>query len=346
MGEGPLDRYLREFGFSEKEIAVYRTVLDLGEAKPSEIASAADVSNRYAYEVGERLERRGFLVVHDHLTPTIIRARPPAEVIDGLEAELAGLGPVLHERYQAPDQGQVEVQVIKTRNTLQRRMRELIDSAEREVDLAMPPAVIDDVAEELVDARERGVLVIMVIGDEGEAPDVGDLADVARIGQFGQTGLLSIDMSTTVVASETMLTRTNTPERAIACFDDRLSRLICSGFTGNIWMLANEHHCTDPRALPATFEYFRTGVLHAALHRRAGADLSATVRGYRSSSGDSVTLDGEVTAVKQSLIDPATSDFPGEHGLAIETSDGPVSVGGAKAVLEDVRAEELTLRRG
>lgn len=53
---------LKEFGFKEKEAAVYLGLLELGEAKAHEISLKARVSRPTTYEVLEKLKEDGFVV--------------------------------------------------------------------------------------------------------------------------------------------------------------------------------------------------------------------------------------------------------------------------------------------
>lgn len=53
---------LKEFGFKEKEAAVYLGLLELGEAKVHDIARKAKISRPTTYEILEKLAEGGFVV--------------------------------------------------------------------------------------------------------------------------------------------------------------------------------------------------------------------------------------------------------------------------------------------
>lgn len=341
-----LGHRLRDFGFSEKEVAVYRAVLELGEAKPSEIASAADVSTRYAYEVGEKLEERGFVTVHDQVTPTTMRAVPPGESIRRLTEELAALEPALRERYEAPSENTLEVELIKTTSALRKRMRELTAAAKERIVLAIPPAGLEHLEADLRAARERGVFVLLILVHTEKTVDVSELADVARIDADITTGLLGIDQAKTVVMTADMVARTNTDDRAISCSDERIARLMFSGFMGDMWLMADEYYRAEPVELPATFECFWSAVLHTTLHLQGGGSINADVTGTATDGDAPIEISGAVLEVKQTLLDPVTSDFPGEQAIVVDAASDTYSVGGTQAFREDIRASELTLRAG
>lgn len=344
MGERSLSSRLQAFGFSEKEAAVYEAVLAFGEAKASEVASAADVSTRYAYEVAESLEDRGFLRVHDYETPTTMEALPPEEVIADLTADLTDLKPVLRDRYDSPSEEPQDVEVMRTRITLTKRIRSLIDTAESELALSLPVGALEDFADDLRAARERGVLVMLIVTHYETPPDVSDIADLVRIEEYSKTSVVAADARAAMVMTANMLMQTNTDDFALACYDSRIGRLGFSGFIGNVWLRADEYHIADPVDLPATFDHIRHAVLHATLHRRAGTDLTVDVEGRWVDANEPVSIEGRLIDTTQGLIEPRSASFPSEMSLRLETEQGEVTVGGWDAYLEDIEMRTITIR--
>jgi hypothetical protein len=111
------------------------------------------------------------------------------------------------------------------------------------------------------------------------------------------------------------------------------------------WNLGTEVYVADPRPLPATYEEFQRGVIHATLALRAGRPIEATAVGRHVRTDDSVTVSGRVINAKQSYIYPISTDIPGQNALVLETQDGNhLSLGGNGAFVEDIEVAELTLR--
>lgn len=77
--DGMLREELGEFGFSDKEIDVYLTLLSQGEATTGTISDGANVTQQAVYTITDRLEDRGLVRVNDHASPKTIRAIPPEE---------------------------------------------------------------------------------------------------------------------------------------------------------------------------------------------------------------------------------------------------------------------------
>lgn len=343
MKERRLHHLLRRFGCSEKEAAVYAAVLELGEAKPSELASAADVSTRYAYEVGERLESRGFVRVDDHRTPTTVVALPPEAVVSELNADLVSLEPLLHERYEEPATQHREVQVIKTSITLKTRIRDLIDGADAEVAFALPATVVGEFEEELVAARDRGVLVLLLVTGPYDPPPVSDLADVVRVDLYGSPCMLSVDEHASVVMSPDMLERSNSEDIAVATFDDRVCRLLSGGFLGHAWQRAEEHHVTARADLPASYRHFRHAVLQAAIHDRQGTPMTVEVEGQWVGEGTPAVIAGRLAGIVQSVIEPPVGETPTALALEVDDGDRTLTVGAPKSAREDVACSGVTL---
>ncbi|MFC7082485.1 TrmB family transcriptional regulator [Halorussus caseinilyticus] len=346
MDDPTLSRLLREFGLSDKEIDTYLTILDHGEAKASVIADDAGVSKRYVYSVSEDLEERGFVSVNDHAVPTTIRAVPPEQVVDSLTQNVERMGPALESRYSRATPESDEFEVIKARVTVLKRITALIREADEEVALSLPHDHLSEVADELRDAVERGVLVLLVVTGASPGDDLAldGLATVARAWEEPTPTMITADRTHSLVAPPQMIARSNSGERAIAFTQPQLAPVIVGSFFGNYWPMAEEVYVADPHDLPETYADFRQAVLQATLHLRAGTDLVATVRGRRLNTEDGPDqLEGRVVAVRQGLVEPANNSFPVEAALVVETGAGRYSVGGDGAFVEDYEAEEVLL---
>ncbi|AUX09031.1 TrmB family transcriptional regulator [Halalkaliarchaeum desulfuricum] len=353
MDESTLVDLLGRFGFSDKEIDTYLTLLAHGEATASQIADAAGVSKRYVYSVGETLEKRGFAEVNDHVVPTVIRAKPPEEVIENLQSDVEAMRPGLTERYAEVEPTAEQFEVVKSRVTVLKRIRTLIDEAETELVLSLPLSYLPDVREELSDAVDRGVLVLLIASDVDDPseladtlPELGEIASVTRTWSEPMPTMLAVDSRIGVLAPMEMLVRSNSDRQAIVFTQEQLGPVIVGSFLGNYWPVAEEVAVVDPAPLPRTFSDFRHAVLQATRHLRAGTDLRASVEGRTTADDEPTSIEGRVVDVTQGLIVPANNEFPVEHSLTLETEDGTVTVGGPGAFVEDVEASDVTLLTG
>jgi sugar-specific transcriptional regulator TrmB len=342
MDDRTLNDLLRRFGLSDKEIDTYLSLLEHGEAKASTIADAAGVSKRYVYSVSESLADRGFVEVNDHVVPTTIRANPPDEVIDRLRSDVDAIRPGLEERFSRVEPRAEQFEVIKSRVTVVKRIRSLLNDAESEVTLSITAKHFPEIRESLAAAVDRGVLVLLVVSDAGEDLDVGALdgvASVVRTWSEAMPTLLTVDSAAGVVAPPELLRRSDTDRQAIRFSQKQLAPVIVGSFLGNYWPAATEVATAEPAALPAEYANFRHTVLQVTLHRRAGAAPRVTVAGRWTESDEAAELVGEVVEAKQGMVEPTNNEFPVQHSLVVETDEGPVTVGGKGAFVEDVEAE-------
>jgi sugar-specific transcriptional regulator TrmB len=350
MDESEIVDQLRQFGFSEKEVDTYITILGQGEAKAATIAENAGVSKRYVYSISETLEERGFVEVNDHIVPTTIRANPPGEVISQLTDELKSMQPGLESRFNRATQPTQQFEVVKSRVTVLKRIQQLLTGATEEVTLSVPESLLPELEDVLSTTIERGVPVLLLVSSEQPTADltnrVADIASVVRVwGELAPT-LLTVDRRQGLVAPNEMLVKSNTGKQAIVIDQEQLAPIFAGSFLGNYWPMANEVYVTEPAPLPHSYDGFRHAVLQAELHNRADQPLKAHIEAQPTDSkNDYREIEGRIVEIKQGLTQPVTNSFPVENALVIETDDTKerVSVGGSGAFIEDYETREITL---
>lgn len=350
MDESEIAGRLRQFGFSEKEIDTYFTILGHGEAKAATIAENAGVSKRYVYSISETLEERGFVEVNDHIVPTTIRANPPNSVIAQLTEELRAIQPGLESRFNRTTQPTQQFEVVKSRVTVLKRVQRLLSAASEEVTLSVPASLLPEIQDELQATIDRGVLVLLLVTCEqqDDLPDrIAEMASAVRVWQEFAPMLLTVDRQQGIVAPNEMLMKSNTGKQAIVVAQQQLVPVFVGSFLGNYWPMANEVYVTEPASLPQHHDGFRHAVLQAELHRRSGQSLAARIEARPIDSDDDYhDVNGPIVDIRQSLTQPATNSFPVENTLVVETDDGRVSIGGSGAFIEDYEANEITLTSG
>ena len=346
MDDATLRSQLRRFGFSEKEVDTYLTLLEHGEAKASTIADGAGVSKRYVYSVSETLADRGFVEVDDHAVPTKIRAIPPETVVDQLVTDAEAIGPALEARHTRAEPAAEQFEVIKSRVTVLKRIRSLITEAETELTLSVPMSQLDELAADLREARDRGVLVVLLVTETTEPPaDVEALASVSRMWREPMPAMVAADRRLGLVAPAEMLTSAHSETQAVVFAHPQLGPVISGSFFGNYWPVGTEIAVADPAALPLTAEDFWSVIFQATLWLRTDTDLVAKIEGRWTDSREPAELTCRVVDVIQGLVEPTNNQFPVEHSLTIECDDHRHTVGGEGAFIEDIEARRVTLCR-
>ena len=344
MDDATLRANLRRFGLSEKEVDTYLTLLEYGEATASTIADVAGVSKRYVYSVSETLADRGFVEVTDHVVPTTIHALPPETVIDELVRDAKSMQPALEARYTRTEPSADHFEIVKSRVTVLKRIRAFIDDADEELTLSIPLAVIDEVDDALQAARDRGVLVVLLVSGTVELPpELTHLASVTRVWSETMTAMLTVDRRVGVIAPIEMVASAHSDTQAIVFAQEHLGPVVVASFFGNYWPVGREAAVTDPVELPVTAENFWHIIFQATLWLRADADLRATIEGRTTADNERVDIDCRIVDVTQGLIEPTNNSFPVEHSLTVEADGQTYTVGGYGAFLEDIEADRVTL---
>lgn len=342
---GSLVEQLRRFGFSETEAETYRAVLELGQAGVGTVADRAGLSKGYAYEVLDELAERGVVVVDDHLTPTQVRAVDPDETVADFEAELDRLGETLAAHYSHTDPDHPAVEVVKSRQAMDRRLRRAVERATDSVYLTVPAPVIERLSGPLTDAVDRGVFVTLLVGDcpPGDAADlVRGRATVARAWDAQFPFAVAADTGVAMTGDRGLLYGEHDPEEFGLVVRNSSKLASAVGALGaSFWTNAGEAHVAEPADLPSRYDHFQAAVVDATLHRRAGREVVAVAETI---GDDAVT--GRVVGTRQSLVEPQTADFPTENTLVVRTEAGEVTVGGPGAFVEDYTATGVTLREG
>ncbi|MFB6140967.1 MAG: TrmB family transcriptional regulator [Halosimplex sp.] len=341
--DAALRQQLRVFGLSDNEINTYFALLERGEATASAVAEDAGVTQRTVYNIVERLAERELVRVNDHVSPTTIRALPPSEAMAEIEDRIDAMTPALEERYSATQPRTSEIEMAKSRRKALKQLRRDLAGAEFEILAAVPADVVPEIESELRVARERGVFVLLLVGETGGAPDAaeryGDLATAVRCWDGEMAFAYAVDDERAMIGSPEVFDGAYFEEGVVWVSEWGLTGAVVATFLGAYWPFPEEVSVADPVDLPASFDWFRAATFTARRHVDAGADLRADIE---TRSGTRVA--GRVVEVRQALVDPPTNDFTLENSLVIETGDGTVSVGGPGGYLEDYRFESLQLR--
>lgn len=343
LDEETLREELSVFGLSDTEIDTYLALLPRGEATTRVIAEDADVTQRAVYGIAERLERRGLVRVKDHASPTTISAIPPGEAMENLSERLESITPSLKKRFEDTTAEAPEIQIIRSRDTALKRLRSAISEAKTEAFVAVPAHVYPDVEPELRAAVERGVLTFVLIGgidqSDGEARDLTGVADVVRCWDAQLPVVYIVNGESAMIGDSEVLAAQHNEAEAVTVSQKHLTGSVLGMFLSAYWPASEIEYVTEPTALPASFDWFRTAVFHGFLHRQAGHDLWADVETV---SGEKKS--GKVCDVRQAFVEPVTNKYTLEMSITLETTDGTVSFGGPGSFIEDYQGKRITLR--
>jgi sugar-specific transcriptional regulator TrmB len=335
-----LERVGEQFTLGEYEIEAYLAVLEHGELTASGIAETTDVPQPRVYDTVRSLADRGLVELRES-RPMKVVAVDPTEAFGDIEESLAELVATLESRYTAPARDTEAVSLVKSRATVLRHLEEVIADAEYELLLSLTPDLLRRYREELAARVEAGVSVELLVTPaermpDPEAFDYGAVATEARARRGITTPVLAVaDGAYSVYTTQDALREDR--DRYGVIFNRSALGFLVSGFFGTVlWTTAREIAAVHGSpAFPRTYASIRRAVKD--LHEADG-DLHARVEGRVVETGTPTVVEGPVTDVE---YDPSEE----VAAFTVGTDEGPVTVGGRVAALEDVEAHEIEVRR-
>ena len=336
-----MERVGERFNLGEYEIEAYLAVLEQGELTASEIAEQTDIPQPRVYDTVRSLADRGLVELRES-RPMKIVAVDPTDAFGDIRESLASRVDELEARYTAPARDTEAVSLVKSRSTILRYVEEIIETAEYELTLSLTPDLLRRFAEQLGNARDRGIGVELLVTPAERAPhpnefDYRAVATEARVRSGITTPVLAVaDGEYSVYATQDALR--DDRDRYGVIFNRSALGFLVSGFFGTVlWTTAEEvYRDTDDYPFPRYY----------ASVRRVAKDLDALdgefyahVTGRNVETGTPVTLEGRV-------VDVAHDESEQVASLTVETADGPVSIGGLVAAYEDVEGQEFVIGKG
>jgi sugar-specific transcriptional regulator TrmB len=338
-----LERVGERLTLGEYEIEAYLAVLEHGELTASEVAEATGVPQPRVYDTARSLADRGLVELRES-RPMKVVAVDPEEAFGDIESSLVDLVASLSARYTAPARDTEAVTLVKSRATILRHLREVIESAEYELLVSLTPDLLRRFREPLAEAVERGASVELVVTPAGRAPapetfDYDAVATTARARRGITTPVVAVADGTYSVYTTQDALREE-PDRYGVIFDRSALGFLVSGFFGTVvWTTADPLAADDrPVTFPRTYATIRRAVKDLAAADDPEA-LHARVEGRDVETGTPVVVEGPVVDVEYDPNEEVAS-------FTVGTDDGPVRIGGRVAALEDVEAHEIRVEPG
>jgi len=267
----------------------------------------------------------------------------PEEAFDDVQSTLSEVVEALDSLYTTPARDAEAVSLIRSRPSILRHFEDVIDRAAYELTLSVTPDLLTRFEPALTEARQAGVAVELLVTPARRAPhpdefDYGRLCDVAKTRRGITTPVIAVaDGEHSVYATQDALR--DDQDRYGVVFNRSALGFLVSGFFGTmLWTTADETiYAEEARSkLPHRYASIRRCVKD--LHDREG-ELYATVEGRDVEDGSPRVIRGRIQSIEYVETELVAS-------FTVETDEGPLSVGGLVAALEDVEAHEIRVARG
>ncbi|WP_254280085.1 TrmB family transcriptional regulator [Haloarcula marina] len=345
---GQLVENLREIGLNEYQSRAYIASVGLGAARLSTLAEKAEIPQQRIYDVVDDLEGLGLVEVRKGsnakeavpVPPTVALAELKARHLDDFNSHLDAATDELNDLFDEVDSGTGSISFISQETSIRRHIGRAIESAEWWLFVSLPVSWYPEFEPEIRAAADRGVTVrLLLVGDDEDAIHRRDYPDSVAVNwRPGADTLVAADRNYGVfraIAAPSI-------SRPALVTDDKNILEMFHRYSEQFWLAANPVRAAETPPL----RYLNPCQLvqHHADLLDSTSDLAVTVKGHATTTGRAGTWQG---TLRDYVCEPpisANSGFiPQVVSLELSTAEGPVTVGGWDATLEDVAAHGIEL---
>lgn len=350
MDTATLRDVLERSGLTQYEADAYLTLVELGSATAVEISEQSDVPQARIYDILRELESEGYVELYQEGTLRA-EASDPSDVIEEITEQakvMSAAAEELEERWQEPNRQDRTVGVVKRFETVLTHVRDVIENAEYEVEVATTLKQYEQIRDSLEAAFDRGVVVKVSITSSPTAGPIDDLED-RFAGVATEVRLRTLPTPFLVLADRTEVCfapserRPSGREYGVLVDDYTLSQIFVWYYQTAVWESWDRLYSVREEGWPTTYTDVRTFLDDVVSHVEAGRDVYVHVEGQDRTTGDGVALTGRVADVTYADVaeGPSLASFAEEANFVLETDEKRYEVGGWGALLEDIEAHRI-----
>jgi len=352
MDDDELTEVLEDAGLSPYQAEAYVALLGLGTASATDIADASEVPDPRIYDVLRDLESKGYIETfqQDSLTA---RANDPQGVLENLRSQSSkylDAASDIEERWNEPEMTDHEVSIVKRFDTVLKRAKELISSAEQQIQLGVDTEQFRALRSELAAAHDRGVNIKLSIctAPDDDIPDGAEIEGTcteARHRDIPSPFLVLVDRRWTCFAPH----QHSVNEYGVLVNDRTHTYLFHWFFLTCLWEIWETVYTVRTPETPTTYVDLRHAVRDLEPILSKGATVEARVQGYETDTKEPVDLTGRVddidyTGSSMGRQEPVPlAQLAGRITLTLEVGGETYDIGGWGAVLETIEATEITI---
>ena len=345
-----LEEALADAGFSGYEAEAYLGILRLRDASVAELTDVCSVPRSRLYDVLRDLERGGYVETYEEgsLRARIATVSPAVDELREWSAELDDAADQLETLWERPRFEHTDISVFQTHAATVREATARIDAAEHAVHLCVTTTELLELADTLRSAVDRGVIVRIAIqsatGDEDE--DIPrlfpEVASEVRRCESSMHFVALVDGSTGVLAVDNEWDG----EYGLVANDNTLTSIFHWYFQIQLWEPWDTLY-SESIGVRTTYVSIRELIRDVESLRTDDESVFVRVEGIDTQSREAVDIEGEVLDVLYTDIyedrDVTFAQQFVQAALKIRTNGDEHTVGGYGAVLEDIRAIQMTI---
>ena len=345
-----LETALADAGFSGYEAEAYLGVLRLRDASVAELADVCSVPRSRLYDVLRDLEREGYIETYedDSLRARIANVTPAVEELREWSAELDDAADQLESLWEQPRFEHTDISVFQTQAATVREATARIDAAEHAVHLCATLTELLDLADTLRDAVDRGVVVRVAVqnGTDDTDEDIPrlfpEVASEVRRCESTMHFIALVDGSAGVLAVDNEWDG----EYGLVADDNTLTSIFHWYFQIQLWEPWDTLY-SESIGVTTTYVSIRELIRDVESLRMDDESVFVRVEGVDTQSREAVDIEGEVVDVLYTDIyedrDVTFAQQFIQAALEIRADGEEYTVGGYGAVLEDIRAIQMSI---
>jgi sugar-specific transcriptional regulator TrmB len=354
MDTSELNAVLEEAGLSPYQADAYATLLELGAAPASDIATASGVPQPRIYDVLRGLEDDGYVTIYDR-DRLYARANDPSQALSGLRTAVERYETAIAEiekRYQNPEIQDGDVSLVRQFRTVFEHAREAIEEANNHIQLAVTPDRFLKLRPELRTAHDRGVhvqLSLHVPPDEVLPFDYSEFEGICtevRRRDLPGPFLLLVDRQRACYATHNRVSH----EYGVLIDDYTTAYVFHWYYLTRLWEVYEEIYDDHSEELPYSFVEITDCIRGIEPVLNDGATITGRVEGELVRTGRNCEISGQFVDVEYtgSRTDgkPASLlQLAAEAQIRFETDDNSYTIGGRGAYNEDIAAKRFIIER-
>ncbi|MGQ3413633.1 TrmB family transcriptional regulator sugar-binding domain-containing protein [Natrinema sp. LN54] len=351
MNRAELSTTLEEAGLSPYQAEAYVTLLELGSASASEIASASSVPQPRIYDILRALADQGFVTVYerDHF---YARVNDPSDALSSLRTTINRYESAIDEieaRYESPEISDSTVSLVQQFRTVLDHARDQIERADDHIQLAATPDQFTTLQPLLRAAYERGVhvqLSLFLPEDESlpfdESIFEGVCTDVRGRNLPGPF-LLLVDRQRACYATHNRLSH----DYGVLIDDYNTAYVFHWYYLTRLWEVYETLYSDRPTEPPYSYVEITDCIRSIEPLLQEGATITGCVDGEFTDTGRDCELDGQFIDIGYTASRPDDAGsllkLAAEARVQFETEDGVYTVGGRGAFVEDIAGKRFTI---
>lgn len=346
-----LEAVLADAGFSGYEAEAYMGLLRLRDASVAELADGCSVPRSRLYDVLRNLADEGYVETYeqDRLRARIANITPAVEELRDRSDELRDAAEELEDRWERPRFQHTDISVFQTASAAVQEATSYIGAADHVVQLSASADEVPALRDTLAALIDRGVTVRLAMTDDPDAAVPEDLPELfpavateVRRCETNMPFVALVDGSVAVFAIDNEWDG----EYGLVVDDNTLTSILHWFFQLQLWEPWDTLYSASV-GQPETYVSIRQLIRDIETLRTDDETVRVRVEGVDTNSHEAVELEGEVvdliyTDVYQDRDVTFAQQFI-QAALRLATDDGEYTVGGYGAVVEDIRAIQITI---